>query len=105
MTTLETPVVERGQRLNAISAPDLGWVRYTLGPHADVELFHGVARIRHGAIFTECNGSMSKADEPDFEERPAIGDRCRLCQARRAQRRLIEQGLMELCEATEADRG
>lgn len=83
---------------------DLGWCRYVLGDHALKECWHSISAIGGGAIFTECGGSMSVADGPWLEARPALVDRCVACVARRAQRKLVEQGLVELVSATEVMR-
>lgn len=88
-------LLEESANVRAISAPDLGWVRYSLGTHVDSEWWHSIEAIECGAIFIECSGSMSVQDKPELEARPAIGDRCLRCVALRTKRRLIEAGLAE----------
>jgi len=85
-------------------ASGLGWMRRA----ADHKAFHEIREIACGAVMTYCRGSASFSSVREMfeiEPRPALADRCSVCQQLHVQRRLVEVGLEELCANTEDQRG
>jgi hypothetical protein len=119
-----TPVVERASRVSPAATPEslslrlharspqelahvsdllahferatgLGWMRC----RGDHETFHEIREFACGGVSTWCSGSASVstvAADFEIEARPAIADRCSVCQRLHVQRRALEAGLDEL---------
>jgi hypothetical protein len=100
---LPLPALERIDALvmALVADGDALWQR-----HAPASVFCDVYRVEHGSVITRCNGRWPVGDEDvETRVRPALADRCEVCQTSRVAARIarlgapVEQGLAELRDA------
>ena len=80
-----------------------GWMR-----RADERHWHEIREIVSGSVSTHCRGagdSVSVRQQFDLDARPAVAERCSLCERLRTQRIALAAGFAELVEATEVTHG